>query len=224
MGEAEAALLIQRVWKGVCARRRFSELFFDALLVHLKEEAAAKGLEAAEKEAADYPSRSPQKPDKGLELEEALEEVHGSHYQHHKNPSTESLPKLLNNAEAMSPSRSTSNDAGGSSRSGGTGGGGSNNASASIELAAFEYTEFNEEMAAGMSVETLQELVGVLTRMVVARNNELISLLQRRDELSNEREYRQAMIAQLLKQVSKSRHVKGFQLGSAPRRPAEPNS
>ena len=48
----------------------------------------------------------------------------------------------------------------------------------------------------------------MLTRIIATRNNELVTLLERRDELEHERDYRGRMVAQLVTQVDKSRSVR----------------
>jgi hypothetical protein len=77
--------------------------------------------------------------------------------------------------------------------------------------------QFTSEMAEGMSHRELRELMGVLTRLTVNRNNVLVELLQKRDELLHERECREQLLQQLLAQVDSSR---GLREKSGPRRGA----
>lgn len=68
--------------------------------------------------------------------------------------------------------------------------------------------EFTEEMAENMSLEALRELSGVLTRIIGTRNKELVTLLERRDELRHERDFRQATVTALVAQVDRSQFVR----------------
>ena len=68
--------------------------------------------------------------------------------------------------------------------------------------------EFTEEMAESMSIDALRELAGVLTRIIATRNNDLITLQLRRDELRHERNYRQATVKALVAQVDRSQYVR----------------
>ena len=65
--------------------------------------------------------------------------------------------------------------------------------------------EFTAETASTMSLEALRELASVLTHIIGTRNRELISLVERHDELEHERDYRQATVAALVAQVDKSK-------------------
>jgi len=68
--------------------------------------------------------------------------------------------------------------------------------------------EFTAEMAESMSAEALRELSAVLSRIIATRNNELVALLERRDELSHERDFRQATVTALVAQVDRSQFVR----------------
>ena len=64
--------------------------------------------------------------------------------------------------------------------------------------------EFTEEMAESMSTDALRELCAVLTRIICSRNKELVGLLERRDELRHERDYREKTVTALVAQVKRS--------------------
>ena len=68
--------------------------------------------------------------------------------------------------------------------------------------------EFTEETAERMSLDGLRELASVLTRVIVTRNKELMTLQLRRDELRHERDARQAIVSSLVAQVDRSQYVK----------------
>ena len=68
--------------------------------------------------------------------------------------------------------------------------------------------EFTEETAERMSLDGLRELASVLTRVIVTRNKELMTLQLRRDELQRERDARQAIVSSLVAQVDRSQYVK----------------
>eukprot|EP00967_Tisochrysis_lutea_P025252 scaffold29082_cov40-Tisochrysis_lutea.AAC.1 len=68
---------------------------------------------------------------------------------------------------------------------------------------------FTAESAKGMSLKELRELMGVLMRLTINRNAVLVDLLQKRDELLHEREYREQLVQQLLAQVNNSQALRG---------------
>jgi len=68
--------------------------------------------------------------------------------------------------------------------------------------------EFTAEIAAGMSLQALRELSVVLSHIISTRNKELVTLLERRDELTHERGFRQATVTALVAQVGKSQYVR----------------
>ena len=68
--------------------------------------------------------------------------------------------------------------------------------------------EFSEQMAESMTLDQLKDLSRVLMRIIQKRNEELVSLQLRRDELTHERDFRRATVDALIRQVDKSQYVK----------------
>jgi hypothetical protein len=71
-----------------------------------------------------------------------------------------------------------------------------------------------------MSVEQVRELASILSRIIDTRNKELVALLEKQDELRQQRDASQATVQALVAQVDKSRFVHksegvGTKLGGA---------
>ena len=81
-------------------------------------------------------------------------------------------------------------------------------------------TQFTAEAGERMSVEQVRELASVLSRIIDTRNKELVALLEKQDELRQQRDASQATVQALVAQVDKSRFVHktegvGTKLGGA---------
>ena len=205
-------VLIQRLWRGVRARRAFSELFFEFASGELQLQ--LPGI------LADASATSPQTPSRrrssSVTLEEALIEAgrqcrtpqatsavspsfaveRGNGHRRASSACAVMLPRRCQLDGASTPVNARSPAAPSAVHG-----------AAAADIHVPEPT-VDEDSVAGMSIDALHELVGVLTRIIATRNGELVGLLERRDELEHEREYRENMVAQLVSQVDKSRSVK----------------
>ena len=231
------AVVVQRIWRGVCARRHFTELLFVTLQEQLREDLNELGVPAA---APVAPSRR-----RALtpSLEEAQEEANISQF-FHPNGGVPHDPLLRTQgsssynaiqpavpteqyascAGAQSPQRDASASAnGGHSRAGSSGAvpsallrGDSGNTSESARTDAedAEDLQFSDELASTMSNEALRDLASVLGRVSATRNKALMSLVEKRDELRHERSQRQMLVEQLLMQVDRSRSLRKVKPGS----------
>ncbi|KAL1518891.1 hypothetical protein AB1Y20_003166 [Prymnesium parvum] len=204
-----ACVHLQRIWRGVRARRAFSELFYQAVYNEVHGNVLCP--------PPSSPGSAPSTPRPRMRsicttsLEEALEEagrgrfdehaqLHSPLSEHRRSASLNSLPQLGRCNQPPSPSATMSGQRMPHSPSCGQ----------SPRMPANEIPdpEVNEEVVANMMLPELHELVNVLTRIIVTRNKELVSLLERRDELEHERDFRGKMVEQLVTQVDKSRSVR----------------
>lgn len=273
----EAACLAQRVWRGVRARRTFSELFFASVEASLSGSSVPinmfiAGDEEASEEAPS--SRCCEEADTTGAVTTSLQEAQTEasyKYNHHilssaagsseppigsgPTPSREPPPSVSRWVSvagvaatpppmrwassagldvALSPARAGGEDGHAAPaigvhhrrtasrgmprslhrRGSSEGGGGSGThtvsslAAAAAEDDSTPGLEFTAEMAEGMSMEALREMATVLARIITTRNKELVSLVERQDELRHERDFRQATVSALVAQVDKSQWVK----------------
>ena len=261
--QVAASQCVQRIWRGVCARRLFSDLFFEAAEAHF-----GTGVATEVAIFGDEPPRVAREISKpSLEEAHAEAEIKYNHHMvsSHSDPesqpgspaapssaqgrweavsatmlsptgalptrwgatlaATGALPSADASASPLRPSvfwgdqKSSSAQHARTLSSGGRAGGhrrqpseGGMQTAAAIAAASAEddgaaSLEFTAEMAEHMSVAALRELKGVLTRLIATRNKDLVGLLERRDELTHERDFRQATVAALVAQVDRSQYV-----------------
>ena len=201
---APRATEVQRVWRGVLARRAFSDLLFDAIEAQLGEESVETFL------CDEAPSSAPSTPRRHTpSLEEALELASHNKFLHFtpgsdphaSRPAVQRHVSLTGGGRAEPPLRRPTPLRSAHHAEPADSGG--------------DALEFTEEMAESMSTEALKELVAVLTRIIGTRNRELVALLERRDELQHARDYRQATVARLVSQVDRSQYTKQKRRGAA---------
>lgn len=82
------------------------------------------------------------------------------------------------------------------------------------------HVQFTADAASKMSLDELRELAGVLSRLINHRNGVLVAQLQRRDGLLHEKSYREQLVSQLLLQVDASRALRTGSLSTV--RPGAP--
>ena len=212
---------VQRVWRGVCARRRFTELLFVTLQEQLREELVSE-LPAPPTEAA--PAAAPVAPSRRIaqtpSLEEAQEEASIIHFFHANggaphdpqfgfDPPSPPLIRTSGSSDSTVhpsyPTEPCASTTGPQSPQRDHGDGGNTSESARTDA---EHAEFSDELAATMSTEALRDLASVLGRLSATRTKVLTSLVEKRDELRHERSQRQALVEQLVMQVDRSRSLR----------------
>jgi len=207
------ALRIQQAWRSVLARRVWTELLIRGTLAQNRSSEATAAAElldgpaaiadaAAQQGPARQPSPSPS-------LEEARAMAQGAAGNVRAGSGSDGgHAECTSLADAAGRgARSPSADPGGMAR-GGAVPRSEALAEADSEVDAGEL-QFTAETAKGMGIEALRELMSVLTRLTVNRNEALVALLQKRDELLHERQYREQLVQQLLAQVDNSRALRG---------------
>ena len=215
---------VQRVWRGVCARKRFTELLFVTLQEQLREELVSE-LPAPPTEAA--PAAAPVAPSRRIaqtpSLEEAQEEASIIHFFHANggaphdpqfgfDPPSPPLIRTSGSSDSTVhpsyPTEPCASTTGPQSPQRDHGDGGNTSESARTDAEHAEDLQFSDELAATMSTEALRDLASVLGRLSATRTKVLTSLVEKRDELRHERSQRQALVEQLVMQVDRSRSLR----------------
>jgi len=266
-----AVRYVQRVWRGIRARRVFGDLFFahvDKYFADRPEKALGLLYEATEERTARRREEEAElRKMRALfelpSLEDAFTEAHYK-YNHHvtgetmpgiatasrrqtisgaeiasrgdadgqprvrprtmpASAPTSPLPaaSALSTASAASPGTTLSNARASKHKRHMSEGASKFNTSASMAAQEIDAeTQFTAEAGERMSVEQVRELASILSRIIDTRNKELVALLEKQDELRQQRDASQATVQALVAQVDKSRFVHksegvGTKLGGA---------
>lgn len=219
LGDASCAVRIQRCWRGLVARRAWIDLLLNSMIAMLPS--TTDGSLDSMADAWERPDRSCSSQSLSLEearamAQEAARETDGDLC------SPSSCSRTASEAVPAGALLAGNSDGKGAAKADRHGAVSSDDPAAS-EAGRLEcvlarddgYREtsagalqFTSEMAEGMSHRELRELMGVLTRLTVNRNNVLVDLLQKRDELLQERECREQLVQQLLAQMDNSRALR----------------
>ena len=181
---SSAALILQRVWRGVLGRRAYSAMFYAECISQMEGGASLLDVSDAD---------SPLAPDAAaraspLSLDEVRAEATCAHlFWPTDVPRERSAPPESPQASALgaSPPHTPSWPAEATKRA----------------ASPADYSHFTPEMAAGMSLDDLRELRTMLSRVTSIRKNALAATEEKRDELLRERSCRAQLIEQLLSQA-----------------------
>ena len=180
---ASAALILQRVRRGVLGRRAYSAAFYAECISQV--EGGASLLDVSDADSPLVPDAAARA--SPLTLDDVRAEATCAHlFWPPDSPRERSAPPESPKASALaSPSHTPSRPAAVTKRA----------------ASPADYSHFTPEMAAGMSLDDLRELRTMLSRVTSIRTNALAATEEKRDELLRERSCRAQLIEQLLSQA-----------------------